>query len=220
MDCLTEIGRKHLPDGYWGRSFEPGSRPGPVCLTFDDGPDPATTPHLLELLEETGCQATFFLIGSHAARHSHLVDKIAAAGHCIGNHSFSHYWMPALGTGAVESEIDRANYEIESITGVRPQLFRPPFGMIDRRAASCLAERRMVPVYWGAVPSDWEAPGAPRVTGRVMRRLSAGSLIVLHERKTLAKQTISAAKEIICKGKELGYEFVGISRLMRDTCTL
>lgn len=216
MDCLTTIGRRHLPAGYWGGGFDRELRAGPVCLTFDDGPCPHTTPWLLEMLEEAQVTATFFLIGSHAARHGHLVEKIRAGGHVIGNHTFNHHPMPILPTRSIEREIDRANAEIGEITGQSPVLFRPPYGLIDERAAECLRQRQMVSVYWSAVPLDWEAPGARRVAGRVLRRMSAGSLIVLHERRLLAKQTISAAKEIICKGKELGYEFVGIPQLMEN----
>lgn len=210
MDRLTEIGRKYLPDGFWGEATEPGNPAGAAYLSFDDGPCPHTTPWLLETLEETGARATFFLIGSRVARYPHLVEKIARAGHVIANHSFNHPPLPILPTRAIEKEIDSTNQRIEEITGRSPSLFRPPYGLCDRRSADCLEERGMVPVYWGVVPLDWEAPGAARVVARVMRRLSPGSVVVMHERRLLSRQTVSAAKEIICRGKQHGYEFVGI----------
>ncbi len=183
-------------------------------MTFDDGPHPETTPGLLETLAEHGIKATFFLIGSQALRHENLVEQIAAAGHTVGNHSLSHRFMPLLPTRVLEQEIDQTNGHLASITGKAVEFFRPPYGIIDSRAADCLRERSMTPVYWGPVPVDWEAPGARRVVDRVMRRLSTRSLVVLHEIGLIGSQTILAAKEIICKGRGLGFEFVGLQQLM------
>jgi len=210
MDRITALARKNLPDGFWGDQALPEGGYKQVYLTFDDGPDPHTTPWLLELLEEAGVKATFFLIGSHVARHEHLVEKIHRGGHTIGNHSFNHYLMPVLTVAAAESEIDRTNRLISDITGSAPKIFRPPYGVIDQRGADCLRERDMKPVYWGAVPEDWSAPGADRVVNRVLKRLSPGTLVVLHEHRLLRNQTLQAAKQIICKGKELGYDFATV----------
>lgn len=210
MDCLTSVGKRFLPDGRWTQSDIAGDSLNYACLTFDDGPDPQTTPLLLELLDQAQVKATFFLIGSKAARHEDLLAKIAGAGHTIGNHTYNHQFMPGLSTRQIECEIDKTQALIESVTGKPARLFRPPFGIMDGRAARLLAERRVDPVYWGSVPLDWEVPGAGRVVARVMRRLASGTLIVLHEGRDLAKQTISAAKEIICKGHEQGYAFVSL----------
>lgn len=210
IDCLTSLARQSLPPGFWGD--EAGSERGPekIYLTFDDGPDPHTTPWLLELLEKECVPATFFLIGSHVARHEHLVEKIASAGHVVGNHSYSHPFMPLLAAEALEKEIDRTNALLSDIVGHSPELFRPPYGMIDRRGADCLGERDMRAVYWGAVPEDWSGPGAERVVSRVMRRLRRGTLVVLHEHRLFRMQTLTAAKQIICQGKELGYAFAPV----------
>ncbi len=166
------------------------------------------------MLGEAGVKATFFLIGANAARYPHLVQEICRQGHYIGNHSFNHPFLPGLSIARLEQEIDSTNQQIAQVTGCLPTIFRPPYGILDARAAECLREREMQPVYWGAVPSDWERPGAARVVARVLKRLSAGSLVVMHERSSLATQTILAAKEIICKGGELGHRFVGIPQLM------
>jgi len=213
MGLLTRLGRDHLPEGYWGDAAAVaggGESARRLYLTLDDGPCPHTTPWLLEALAEAGVTATFFLVGAQAARHEHLVEKIAAAGHAIGNHSWNHWFLPMLTTGRLEGEIDRTNSVISAVTGCQPLLFRPPYGIIDRRAAACLRERGMQPVYWGAVPEDWDSPGADRVVDRVMRQVDHGSMIVLHEQRPLAEQTIAAAKEIICRGKELGFEFLPV----------
>lgn len=196
MSLLMKLGRQTLPAGYWGDKHQP-LPPDKVYLTFDDGPSPDTTPYLLELLEEQQAKATFFLIGTEVERYPDLVEQIYRAGHTIGNHSYSHKFFPVLTGKKLESEIDRANQLIEDITGGTPTLFRPPFGIMDQRAASYLNERKMSTIYWSSAPEDWNIPGTERVVRRVLKELGAGSLIVLHEGKNLAEQTLPAAKEII-----------------------
>jgi peptidoglycan/xylan/chitin deacetylase (PgdA/CDA1 family) len=214
MDGLTELGRRILPEGYWGETHTPEQDARLVCLTFDDGPCPHTTPWLLEMLDELGAKATFFVIGSQVHRGEKLLEQIHEAGHSIASHSLTHQFMPALSMRALEREIDETNKAIAAVTGQTPLLFRPPYGMMDSRLAACLQERQMRPVYWGVVPEDWFGPGLERVVNRTMSRLRPGTLIVLHEMPRIARQTIGAAKEIIVKGKQTGYDFVSVPELI------
>jgi peptidoglycan-N-acetylglucosamine deacetylase len=181
-----------------------------LYLTFDDGPDPRTTPYLLELLEESGVSATFFLIGENVERYPELVQQIYDRGHLVANHTYSHSWMPTLRVNQIEREINITNQRIEEVTGVKPHLFRPPYGIMDKRAGDCLREQGMTPVYWGSAPEDWSVPGTQRVIRRVMAKVSDGTVIVLHEGKFLGKQTIQAAKEIIYRCKHMGYELAKV----------
>lgn len=214
MNLLTWIGQRCLPKGYWGdkAAISPGLPNGSnsVYLTFDDGPSPETTPWLLELLAEEQAKATFFLIGSQAERYPDLVAQIHRDGHEIGNHSYSHRFMPGLSSKSLVEEIDRTNKQILEITGAAPRIFRPPYGIIDNRAAGFLVEREMRTIYWSSAPEDWSIPGTQRVIRRVLWQLSAGSLIVLHEGDHLAKQTISAAKEIIYRCKIAEYDLTKV----------
>lgn len=206
IEFLTQLGKRILPHGHWGRKSEPHEDPL-VFLTFDDGPHPATTPKLLKLLDEHGIRATFFLIGANCKRHPELVRAIHEAGHVIGNHTYNHLPMLLQGTKQIEKEIDDTNRIIEEITGEQPHMFRPPFGLMDRRAGRVLAERGMTPVYWGSAPEDWASPGTHRVIRRVMWKITDGTLIVLHEGALLEEQTIHAAKEILYRCKTMGYQF-------------
>jgi peptidoglycan-N-acetylglucosamine deacetylase len=210
MDVLTQLGKQVLPDGLWGHGPNWQSSTPSVYLTFDDGPHPQTTPYLLELLESHGIHATFFLIGKNCSRHPELVKQIHEAGHTIGNHSFNHLLLPTLPTKQLEQEIEVTNKLIEQVTGKAPELFRPPFGLMDYRAASILKELEMTAVYWGSVSDDWSNPGQHRIVRRVMWRVADGSLIVLHEGSHLGKQTTGAAGEIIRRVKNLGYHFTKV----------
>ncbi len=215
IDFLTRLGKQVLPEGFWGEvslEAEGSENDLPVVyLTFDDGPDPRTTPYLLEVLEEANVKATFFLIGSQVARHPELVEQIARHGHELGNHSYNHCFMPMLLSRDLEKEIADTNERISEITGCPPPvLFRPPYGLMDQRAADCLKERSMKAVYWGSAPEDWSQPGSHRVIRRVMWRVSQGTLIVLHEGHLLGHQTAAAAKEIIYRCKNLGYRMAKV----------
>lgn len=211
IDLVTRLAHKGLPGGFWGDGHahnavnHPESSVSRVYLTFDDGPSPDTTPYLLELLAQENMKASFFLIGKEIEKHPDLVRRIAEEGHSIGNHSYSHQFMPSLTVKQIENEIEKTNKLVEEICGQRPKNFRPPFGFMDKKTADVLTDLAMHPVYWSQAPEDWSLPGASAVVRRVLMRLAPGALIVLHEGKQLKEQTLMAAKEIIyrCKSSEL-----------------
>ncbi len=207
IDLFTQLGKFVLPTGYWGKAAANEQRDPHVYMTFDDGPHPATTPYLLELLEQNGMHATFFLIGANCARYPELVRAIHEAGHVIGNHSYNHLPVSFLSAKQLQHELQSTNEIIKEITGTTPTMFRPPFGIMDQRATGCLKDNGLTPVYWSAAPEDWLIPGSHRVIRRVMWKVTDGTLIVLHEGGLLAGQTITAAKEIIYRCKTLGYQF-------------
>jgi peptidoglycan/xylan/chitin deacetylase (PgdA/CDA1 family) len=219
MSALTSIGRSMLPPGYWGASTMPslgtmlGAKSTPTLyLTFDDGPNPSTTPHLIDVLGEEEVSATFFLIGSHAEKHKQLAHSIFRAGHEIGNHTYTHGFLPSMSVNRIVSEIKNTNNILAEVCGGKaPTLFRPPYGIIDKRGAECIRNGGLSIVYWSAVPEDWTAVGANRVVERVARRFSNGAIIVLHEQTSIAHQTLTAARDIIRRAKSEGYEFSTIS---------
>ena len=211
IDFFSLILRAAMPPGFWGDrhtkniACHPQKSEIRVYLTFDDGPSPSTTPFLLEMLRQEKIQASFFLIGKAAEKYPHLVEAIHKDGHSIGNHSYKHLFMPALTSRQIENEIERTNCIIKDITGAQPQIFRPPYGFMDRRAAAALKARSMYPVYWTQAPEDWSIPGSARVIRRLSMRLAAGNVIVLHEGQFLEEQTMAAAKELIYRCKTAGF---------------
>jgi peptidoglycan/xylan/chitin deacetylase (PgdA/CDA1 family) len=218
MDWLTSIGQSILPPGYWGEELKQASAEETkasgvsspaktIYLTFDDGPNPYSTRQLLELLEEEKVPATFFLIGSHIDRHPDIARLPLLKNHTVGSHSYSHMYLPLLGSKSIENEVVRTNVAIEQAVGVKPKVFRPPYGVINKRAADCLIEHQMKLVYWGAVPEDWRVIGSERIAQRVAQRLAHGKMIVLHEGQRIADQTVLATKKIIDRARAEGFEF-------------
>jgi peptidoglycan/xylan/chitin deacetylase (PgdA/CDA1 family) len=162
-------------------------RPGELALTFDDGPNPACTPRLLDILAQHDVRATFFLIGSFAQQQSDLVRRIHAAGHLIGNHSWSHPNLAITAARKVDEELTRTRDTLAQIAGAPIRYFRPPFGA--RRPYVLRAARRlgMEPVTWNAITSDWTEPSQDRIAARLMGKIDRNQRrgwatnIVLHD---------------------------------------
>lgn len=210
IHLLTALARPVLPGGYWQANARTGDDNKTLNLTYDDGPNPATTGGLLELLDREGIKATFFFIGENIQRHPELVEEVFKNGHTVGNHSLSHPFMPTLSRARMTVEIDETNRLIEEITGHKPTLFRPPYGIIDGRGAQILAERRMTAVYWGAVTQDWRNIGEKAVVEHIIKRLPVAPLIVMHEGDEIADQCLKATATIIARVKQMGYKFGAI----------
>ncbi len=163
------------------------ARPGELALTFDDGPNPVFTPRLLDLLARRDVHATFFLLGNRALANPELVRQIAAAGHLIGNHSWSHLNLALASTATIEEQLARTSDALAQITGAPPRYFRPPFGA--RRPATLGIARRLglVPVLWNAMTSDWKNPSADSIASRLtnkidrLYRCGLSANIVLHD---------------------------------------
>ena len=155
---------------------------GGVALTFDDGPDPRTTPAVLDLLAEAKATATFFLVGEQVERHAGLAAEIAAAGHEIGVHGFRH--RPALlrPPRALEADLDRAEAVIGAATGRKPVLYRPPFGVFSAAALLSVRRRGWTPLLWSRWGREWEPGASPeQVARRATTPLAAGDVVLLHD---------------------------------------
>jgi peptidoglycan/xylan/chitin deacetylase (PgdA/CDA1 family) len=156
--------------------------PGHVALTFDDGPDPDSTPEFTRLLADHGIRATFFMLGSMVERAPGLAAEIADAGHEIGVHGFDHRYLPARTPGAVRSDLRRALDTISRATGTRPRLFRPPYGVLSGPALMTARELDLTPVLWGAWGREW-TPGATSesVFATLAGDLDGGVTVLLHD---------------------------------------
>ncbi len=194
----------------FGRALTAPPRPGELALTFDDGPNPAWTPRLLDLLARHGVHATFFLVGSYAARQPGLVRQMAAAGHGIGNHSWSHPNLALSSAGRIEEELFRTSHTLEEITGAPIRFFRPPFGA--RRPETLRIARGMglTPVLWNAMTSDWKNPSAEAIAERLARKIDRqerrgrAANIVLHDGSHLDPEadrapSVAAAGQLLAR---------------------
>lgn len=154
-----------------------------VALTFDDGPDPQRTPAVLDLLARQGVRATFFVVGARAEAHPELVRRMAAEGHVVGNHSYTHSWrFPLRSLGRTVEELRRTGEVLHRITGRQPRLFRPPFGVTNPTIARAVRRLGLDPVGWSIRSLDTMGQSPERVAARILRRLHPGAVILLHDR--------------------------------------
>ncbi|ADW67306.1 polysaccharide deacetylase family protein [Granulicella tundricola] len=162
-------------------------QPQQIALTFDDGPNPAATPQLLEALAAHNIRATFFLIGAHVLREPALTRAIAAAGHIIGNHTMNHPWLHLLPESRIRTEISDCNRALEDTLGRRVRLFRPPHGARRPAVLRIAREHNLDTVNWNIIVKDW-LPTTPevllaRMEKGILRNRTQGhaSNIVLHD---------------------------------------
>jgi peptidoglycan/xylan/chitin deacetylase (PgdA/CDA1 family) len=171
----------------FGKALIAPARPGELALTFDDGPNPLWTPRLLEVLASHGVRATFFMVGRAAQAEPALVRQVAAAGHLIGIHSWSHPNLALTPAAQVREELIRSRQALEEITGAPVRYFRPPFGARRPLVLRTAREMGLTPVLWNAMTSDWSEPSTQKIVARLagridrLERRGRAANIVLHD---------------------------------------
>lgn len=159
-----------------------------VALSFDDGPDPNSTPRFLEVLGARGVRATFFLLGSMAERAPGLVREIHAAGHEVGVHGWHHRSLLFRGPRATERDLARARGFLAGLTGEEPKLFRPPYGVMTTAAHLSARRLDLRPTLWTSWGEDWTARATPQsVMKQVTRDLRGGGTVLLHDSDCTAR---------------------------------
>jgi peptidoglycan/xylan/chitin deacetylase (PgdA/CDA1 family) len=152
------------------------------ALTFDDGPHPQGTAAVLETLDRAGVQATFFLVGEQVLRSPALAREIADAGHGIGLHCHRHRNLLRLTPWQVAEDIARAHDIIATSTGRLPQLYRPPYGVLNAAALRLARARGWRTLLWSHWGRDWEAGATPEsIAARVTDGVGEGAVLLLHD---------------------------------------
>ncbi|MEU0334329.1 polysaccharide deacetylase family protein [Streptomyces sp. NPDC006193] len=153
-----------------------------VALTFDDGPDPVSTPRFLDALDALGVRATFFVLGERVVRHPEVVRETVRRGHELGVHGWTHDrpWLPALTRDA--AEVARTVRAVHGVTGHRPLWYRPPYGILTTGRWRAARRAGLRTVLWSAWGRDWTADATPdSVRARVAADLRGGGTVLLHD---------------------------------------
>jgi peptidoglycan/xylan/chitin deacetylase (PgdA/CDA1 family) len=171
----------------FGSALTAPARPGEIALTFDDGPNPTWTPKLLDILASHEVRATFFLLGAQANAEPELVRRIAAAGHVIGNHTWSHPNLARSSSELIREELKRTQQTLQQITRVPVKFFRPPYGARRPEVFRIAREMGLELVLWNAMVPDWSDPSPDRIATRLMNKIDRlqqsgrAANIVLHD---------------------------------------
>ena len=237
---LAAYGAVHPRAQLFGRTVCRTNSPRKLAITFDDGPNPAITPKLLDLLDRHKARATFFVIGKFARECPDLLRETAARGHVVGNHTDAHPNLFWLSPDRVRIELRCCNYSIAAATGAPPRWFRPPFGMRNPWVVPAARELQQRVVMWTLIPGDWRAKSADWFISRMepiaahaRRNLPSstansaagtGDILCLHDgshRQLNADRThtLAALEHWLPRWRDLGLEFVTIEDAVRTPAT-
>jgi peptidoglycan/xylan/chitin deacetylase (PgdA/CDA1 family) len=182
-----------------------------VALTFDDGPHPATSPRLLDLLRAHDARATFFVLGERAARYPEIVRRMAREGHALGIHGLRHRTLVLQSAREIERDLREARRLIEAAAGARPvRLLRPPYGFKSVTLARVARSLGLTVVAWSVDPRDYDPIPPDLLLARVRARMRPGSIVLLHERRD-AETTLEALPAVLGLCRDRGWRCVSLA---------
>lgn len=181
-----------------------------IVLTFDDGPEPTTTPQILDSLKEQQVKATFMLWGEHVKAHPEIVKRAKQEGHAFGSHTYSHRSLLDLTDAEVVEEMARADEIILKTIGQKPEFCRPPYGDIDARVAKLLNRAAII---WSVDSRDWASHDEQQILARVKQYAHDGGIILMHDIQPATRDVLMCVIDYL---KAANYEFVTIPELFQN----
>ena len=217
---LATYGAMHPAAQLFGATVRRTGKARAIALTFDDGPNPAVTPALLDLLERERCRATFFLIGGFVRECGALTKEISARGHLIGNHTDTHPNLIWLSARRIAQELDRCQQAIVEATGCEARWMRPPYGFRGPQLGGVVRRSGLRgPVMWTVSAHDWVAQPHERQLQR-LRGVGGGDIVLLHDgdhRRPRGdrEQTVRALAHWLPRWREAGLECITLDDIAR-----
>ena len=212
---------------YWVRNLlrkkflSAMEKSGQVCLTFDDGPNPESTLDILTLLEGLGIKATFFLIGENIQKYPELCHEIVKHGHEIGDHGYRHVHSWACPPFCAVIDLIRGSSVIKKHSDVKQHFWlRPPYGKLNLITLCYVLLCRRKLAFWNIDPRDYMAQPPEQISAFVLKELTGGSVILLHERSLHTNKelegNLTAIKMVVQEIKKRGYSFSRLSDVVPE----
>jgi peptidoglycan/xylan/chitin deacetylase (PgdA/CDA1 family) len=207
----------------FGRIVSRGRPRSPaIAITFDDGPTEPYTSQILDVLRQSGAKATFFVLGARAQKAPDVVRRAAREGHEIGNHTWDHAALPLRSPSGMRVTIRRTSDVVDNITGVRPRVFRAPFGWRNPWLDSAARREGCQPIAWTVGVSDTDRPGVDAIVGRAIEGFVDGSIILLHDGRSFdpnpdASQVVEALPHILREAQRCGFRLLTVSQLLAES---
>ena len=193
-----------------------------VALTFDDGPSPQWTPLILDELKKANVKATFFMLGEHVKKYPQVARRVAAEGHDIGNHTYSHRVLIYYKMVELENEIKQAENVIRQVTGKTTVFFRPPKAWLTGEEKQKIKELGYQVVLWSLNSKDWVTFDDKYIIKYLLHHVRPGDIILFHDSGGVftveggnRKETVLAIRKLIERLKERGYRCVTVSELLK-----
>lgn len=182
-----------------------------VAISFDAAWGNEDTQTLIDILGKYGIKATFFLVGDWVDRYPESVAALSAAGHDVMNHSSTHAHFSKLSEDEIVADIEKCNSKIEALTGVKPTLFRCPYGEYDDHVINAVNSIGMTAIQWDVDSLDWKGISAEEISNRVISKVQPGSIVLFHN---AAENTPEALPVIIEKLLSEGYTIIPVSQIL------
>ncbi|MGF6850673.1 peptidoglycan/xylan/chitin deacetylase (PgdA/CDA1 family) [Chitinophaga sp. W3I9] len=210
---VTVYGAMNIESGFFLKAFcEASTTERVVALTFDDGPQEAYTPQILDILYREQVPAAFFCIGKNIRGNEYLLKRIYEEGHVIGNHTYSHhFWFDMKLSGNMLKDMQEMDALTVNATGLHPRLFRPPYGVTNPNLARAVKAGNYLPVGWNIRSLDTVAKDETVLLHRIMQQLKPGAVILLHD---TCKITADILPQLIRGIREKGYRLERIDKML------
>lgn len=183
-----------------------------IALTFDDGPSDATG-RVLDALERATAKATFFIRGNMISGHERELERMAANGFQIGNHTWDHDKLNEASADELRRSVSRTNDAIYSACGVTPTVVRPPGGVCDDESLAVLGSMGLAAIFWNVDPRDWETQDAQSTVDHVLDRAKDGRVVIMHD---IYEPTADAVEAIVPALVSRGFDLVTVDELAKD----
>lgn len=180
-----------------------------IALTFDDGPGKYAD-KLLDTLKRHKAKATFFLEGQYVKARPAFARRMAAEGHELGNHSYTHPHLREADEDRIREELTRTQEIVKHVTGKTPTLFRPPYGELDDRVQAIATELRLPVVLWNGGSRDWATRNEKAIYDEVLKNARRDGVILMHD---WVEQTVKVMPRLLTTLRKQGYHVVPVSSL-------
>lgn len=183
-----------------------------IAISFDDGPATNYTKEILKILDAGNIKATFFCIGNRIAGNEPILKQIQAEGHLIGNHSYSHhFWFDLYPTKKMQDDLQQMDSAVQNVTGLRPKLFRPPYGVTNPNVKRAIREGGYTPVGWSVRSLDTVIRDENKLLRKINAGIKPGAIFLFHD---TSKTMVHVLPAFIQEVKKRGYNIIPLDKLL------
>jgi peptidoglycan/xylan/chitin deacetylase (PgdA/CDA1 family) len=183
-----------------------------IAISFDDGPATNYTKEILAILNTEHVKATFFCIGNRIVGNETILKQVLAEGHIIGNHSYSHhFWFDMYTAKKMQDDLQQMDAEMERVTGLKPKLFRPPYGVTNPNLAKAIRNGGYTPVGWSVRSLDTVIKDGKKLLAKINEGITPGAVFLFHD---TSKTTLDVLPEFIQEVKKRGYNIIPLDKLL------
>jgi peptidoglycan-N-acetylglucosamine deacetylase len=183
-----------------------------IAISFDDGPAENYTKEILAILKTENVKATFFCIGNRIAGNEAVLKQVHADGHIIGNHSYSHhFWFDMYAAKKMQEDLQRMDLEMERVTGLKPKLFRPPYGVTNPNLAKAIKKGGYISVGWSVRSMDTVIKDGSKLLDKINDGIKPGAVFLFHD---TSKTTLGILPLFIKEVKNRGYHIIPLDKLL------